>query len=489
MRQGVDVRLILRFAMTFLVLVVCLISLHEYRQFLDRRADYEESMMRTHRLVAGTLADAVGAIIRSEGASSARRTVEQAQDRHGDDLRIRWVCRDGAAAPTTRHTCEEITREPHDDVVDEDPDQSGARRLLTWVPVRVDDGGAIEVSESPEHERTWIDRHVRAALSLASTTVAALTLASLSLGWWLVAIPTRRLRAKARAVGRGELAPDLVLPGRDELGEVAEEMNAMCRQIGSAQDTAAREATARVAAVERLQHADRLATIGRLASGLAHELGTPLHVIEARADLIVEDPDVDDATRASAKIISSCTENVAGLVRQLLTFARPRSLDLTSTRLDQIARSVVELLEPLAAQRRVTLQVGTSSSAPLSADAVLLQQAVLNLTVNALRACKEGGQVTLHVEPARRARPDSSVLESWAHLAVVDDGVGITPEVRADLFVPFFTTRPSGEGTGLGLPIVAGILDDHRGFLEVESEPGQGSTFHIWLPTTAAEAT
>ena len=483
MGQSDFVRLILRFAVAFMVLVVCLISVHEYRQFLDRRGDFEHDMARTHRLVASTLADAVSAIARSEGVESALRTVEEAQDHHASDLRIRWVCRgDDAADPTARHSCAELASEPHHEVHEE----FDSRRLLTWVPVRIDDGGAIEVSESPLHEEAWSETHVRNAFSLAAITVASIMMASLGLGWWLVAMPTRRLRAKARAVGRGELAPDLLLPGRDELGEVAEEMNAMCRQLGNAQQLASREATARVAAVERLQHANRLATIGRLASGLAHELGTPLNVIEARADLIVEDPAVDDDTRASARMIINCTESVARLVRELLTFARPRALDITATRLDQIARSVVELLEPLAAQRSVSLTVASSLPTPLSADAVLVQQAIVNLAVNALRACSEGGHVTLTVEPSRRARPDSAIIQAFAHLAVKDDGVGITPEVRAVLFEPFFTTRPGGEGTGLGLPIVVGILDDHGGFLEVDSTPGQGSTFHVWLPTTPA---
>lgn len=480
------VRLILRFAVTFLGLVVCLISVHEYRQFLDRRADFEQDMARTHRLVGTTLADAIAAITRRDGPAAARQTFEQLRDRHTGDLRIRWVCQAGDRTdPTPRHRCDEVAGAIHDEVLDE----AGARRLLTWVPVQIADGGAIEVSETPEHEAAWSSQHTRAALGLAATTVASLTIASFGLGWWLVAVPTRRLRAKARAVGRGELAPDLVLPRRDELGEVAEEMNAMCRQLGAAQDTASREASARVAAVERLQHADRLATIGRLASGLAHELGTPLNVIEARAGLIVEDPAVDDATRASARIIITCAENVAGLVRQLLTFARPRALDLSEVRLDHIARSVVELLSPLAAQRRVSLTVTTAEPTTLQADGVLLQQAVVNLVVNALHACKAGGHVGLRVDTARLTRPgvSSSTPELLGHLSVTDDGIGITPEVRVELFEPFFTTRPSGEGTGLGLPIVVSIIDDHRGFLEVDSVVGEGSTFHIWLPMTGSQ--
>ncbi len=479
-------RLILRFAMAFLALVVCLISLHEYRQFLDRRADFEHDMERTHRLVATTLADAVSAVARSEGFESAQQVLAEAQAHHANDLRIRWVCHGNEqVAPTSRYSCAEISTAPHDEVLG----GKKSRRLLTWMPVRVAGGGAVEISETPEHEQSWSERHIRSALSLAATTVAAMTLASVALGFWLVAIPTRRLRAKARAVGRGELSPDLVLPRRDELGEVAEEMNAMCRQLGAAQDTASREATARVVAVERLQHADRLATIGRLASGLAHELGTPLNVIEARAGLIVEDPAVDEATRTSAQMIITCADNVAGLVRQLLTFARPRALDLTTVRLDRIAQSVVELLEPLAAQRQITIAAVAPTSTSLSADAILLQQAVVNLAVNALHACSAGGHVTLRVDTVQRARPGAVAIEGFGHLSVTDDGIGITPEVRVELFEPFFTTRPGGEGTGLGLPIVAGILEDHRGFLEVDSEPGIGSTFHIWLPLHTMQET
>ncbi len=477
----------MRFATAFLAIVVCLISLHEYRQLSDRTSDFEHDMEKTHRLVATTLADAVSMIARHEGLEPARDAVALARRHHRDDLRVRWVCLDdnGIDEPPPEISCDVLNRETQRLTIKTDD----AARHVTWVPVRFDGkaGGAIEVSESPEHQRSWSRQHLRDALSLATTTVVGITMASFALGWWLVAIPTRRLRAKAQAVGRGELGPDLALTRRDELGEVAEEMNAMCRQLDAAQKAAAREASARVAAVERLQHADRLATTGRLASFLAHELGTPLNVIEARASLIAEDDNADDATRDSAGVIIECTENVTRLVKQLLTFARPRSLDLDALRLDQVARVVIELLQPLADRRQVSLKLGTLDETPLWADAVLLQQAVVNLTVNAIHACSEGGVVTLHTDVVSKAGPGESKERRWGQLVVVDTGVGMTPDVRESLFEPFFTTRASGEGTGLGLPIVAGILDDHHGFMEVETAPGKGSSFHIFLPIERPE--
>ena len=487
----------MRFATAFLAIVVCLISLHEYRQFDDRRRDFELEMEHTHRLVATTLADAVSSIARHESLAAAHGAVDVAHDHHAGDLRVRWVCQgESIDDPPPALPCDVLARGPNRMVEESGGDGrggdgGGAPRHLTWVPVVLETGphGAIEVSESPEHQRIWSQQHVRGALTLATTTVAGITLASFALGWWLVAVPTRRLRAKARAVGQGQLGPDLILPRRDELGEVAEEMNAMCRQLGSAQDAAAREASARIAAVEKLQHADRLATTGRLATFLAHELGTPLNVIEARASLILEDATADDPVRASASVIIDCTENVTKLVRQLLTYARPRSLDLDSLRLDHVARAVVDLLQPLADEHRVTLAIGDLAPTPLWADAVLLQQAVVNLVVNALHACEKGGHVTLHTNPMQRTAPGKDGQQTWGHLAVVDDGAGMSPEVEASLFELFFTTRASGEGTGLGLPIVAGILEDHRGFLEVETAIGQGSTFHVYLPAERPKET
>jgi signal transduction histidine kinase len=465
-------RLVTRLTGGFLAVVICSISLHEVRQFGAARADFERDMDRSHRLVATTLADAVEGVLPHEGPAGALATVETTNQRRHGDLTVRWVCRDHSPdAPPPPLPCAALDRaEPVTFA------HQGRRYTLAAVHVAGVFRGAIEVSEAPDHEGQWARGRLRQALVLAAMTVAAMTAAAFVLGLWLVARPTRALAEKARAVGRGDLEPDLHLPGRGELSTVAAEMNAMCRQLR-------RERARADLAVERMRQADRLATVGRLASGLAHELGTPLNVIEARAGIILDDPAAEPPVQRSARVIIECTEQVTRLLRQLLSFVRPRELEFSPLSLDGLAGTVTDLLRPLAEKRGVVLAVDPGAAVMARADAVLLQQAVMNLVVNALHACVEGGRVSLRAGETSAPRPGiDGPSVRWLTLAVRDDGAGMTDAVRAAIFEPFFTTRAAGEGTGLGVPIVASILEDHGGFMTIESAVGRGSTFTIHLP-------
>ncbi len=476
--------LVTRLTVGFLIVVICTISLHEYRQLDQAQGDFERDMDRTHLLVATTLADAVEQVAPHEGIEGALQTVEVTNQRRHGDLRIRWVCVPGRLdVPLPPRACATLD-------VPEPLTTTEQTRRFTLAPVHIAGAwsGAIEVSESPDHEGQWARAHFNQAVLLALMTIFGMTVAAFVLGVWLVARPTRALMDKARAVGRGELEPDIQLTSDDELSEVADEMNAMCRQLGQSREETARQAAARLDAVEQLRHADRLATVGRLASGLAHELGTPLNVIEARAGLILEDSSSEPPVQNSARVIITCTEQMTKLVRQLLVFARPRTVELSSTSLDGLAHTVVDLLGPLAALRKVTLATASVTPTPVRADGVLLQQALMNLVVNALHACREGGHVTLTTGHAHAPKPNGTTPQDWSTVSVADDGSGMTPEVKAAIFEPFFTTRSAGEGTGLGIPIVASILEDHGGFLSVESTLNQGSTFTIHLPVESKAA-
>ena len=469
--------LVTRLTVGFLFVVLCIISLHQYWQFAESRHDFEEDMDRSHLLVATTLADGVEWLMQSEGLASAMKTVEVTDQRH-DELHIRWVCLEGHPdVPAPAAPCPQLDTEG--------PLQTNALgRRFTLAPVHINGKfqGAIEVSESPDREGQWARQHFYQAVLLALMTTIGTTLAAFVLGVLLVGRPTRALMDKARAVGRGELENDLHLPSRDELEAVAQEMNAMCRQLARARDETAREAAARLAAVESLRHADRLATVGRLASGLAHELGTPLNVVEARAGFIMEDAGADSPSRNSARVIIQCTEQMTRLIKQLLAFARPRTLEPVPFSLDGLARSVVSLVQPLATPRHIKLETTELKPAPVFADEVLVQQALMNVVVNALLASNEGGTVSVSTGTAEAVKPGTEARKAWRTVTVRDDGVGMTAEVKAAIFEPFFTTRPAGEGTGLGLPITLNILEDHGGFLLVDSVPGQGSTFTLHLP-------
>jgi len=477
-------KLVTRLTVAFLLAVLLVISLHEYRRLRQELDDFERDMDRSHLLVATTLADAVELVAPREGLEAAQRTVEATGQRQRGDLRIRWVCVPGRVdTPACPVACEALAGAAEPITVAQGA-AAGVDRRFTVAPVFAAGAfaGAIEVSETPEHEGSWAAQHFNEALLLALMTVVATTALAFGLGLWLVATPTRKLVEKARAVGRGELDPPLTLSRNDELGDLAREMNVMCDHLKDARESTAREAKARLEALEQLRHADRLATVGRLASGLAHELGTPLNVVEARAGLILEDAATEEPAKDSARVIIGCTEQMTRLVRQLLVFARERRVEKAPMQLEALGRVVVELVRPVAAKRQVTLATGALEPAPVLADEVLLQQAVTNLVMNAVQACAAGGHVTVSAGARSAVRPGEHAAQPWAFLSVQDDGPGMAPEVAARIFEPFFTTKPPGEGTGLGLAVSWGIVEDHGGWIAVDTAPGRGSTFTIHLP-------
>ncbi|MCA3013148.1 MAG: HAMP domain-containing protein [Myxococcaceae bacterium] len=364
-------RLVTRLTLAFLAVVVGALALTTWSRFDDEVQQFEDDMDRTHRLVATTLADAVEVAVQRDGLEEAQRLVEGSGRHQHTDLHVRWVCV-GADAPPPLLPCAALEGVGEFVTLD-GPGPRGGRRA-TVVPVRLPSGtrGAIEVSESPDFQGAWRREVFLRVATLAVVTVLGMAGFAFVLGLWLVARPTRALVAKARAIGRGDLSADLSLPTGDEFEQLAAEMNAMCARLLEARETTARAMAAREAALEHLRHADRLATVGRVASGLAHELGTPLNVIEARASLIADDPEADARAKASAQVIIGQTEHVTRLVKQLLVFARPRKLEPEPVALDALGRTVAELLRPLAARKPVTLDASALAPATTRGDPVLL---------------------------------------------------------------------------------------------------------------------
>lgn len=244
----------------------------------------------------------------------------------------------------------------------------------------------------------------------------------------------------------------------------------------------AERTSAHVATVDQLRHRDRLALIGQIASGLAHELGTPLNVVSGRARLLDESLPTDAELRAHVRSILEQTDRMTGIIRQLLDFARRRGPDLGRADLHELCRRVLDLLRPLASKRGIVLNLLPAEEdcyAPL--DYNQIQQAVSNLVMNALQAMPDGGTVTLGVRNQRPAEQPEQVVVS-----VQDTGMGIAKEDLARIFEPFFTTQGAGSGTGLGLSITEGIVRDHGGYIEVDSQPGHGSCFRLHLPRKSA---
>ena len=324
----------------------------------------------------------------------------------------------------------------------------------------------------------------------------ALLLAALSLllsgvaGQVLVGRPVAALREMARRVGDGDVEARVHLASRDELEELGLSLNAMAGQLAAARAQVVRETEARINALEGLRHADRLATVGKLAAGVAHELGTPLNVVLLRARMLADADAESDAAKAAGRVIAERVDRMAELIRSLLDFARRKSTPMEALDACALVRSVAQLLAPLAARRDVALEVGDCEPLTLRGDEGALQQVLSNLVVNAVHVSPGGGRVRLACE-ACELTPPAEVGQArgrYARLRVTDEGPGVPTEIRRHLFEPFFTTKDVGEGTGLGLAIAWGIARDHEGWLALERSDGHGAEFALYLPLAPAVA-
>lgn len=223
----------------------------------------------------------------------------------------------------------------------------------------------------------------------------------------------------------------------------------------------------------QLRHADRLATIGQLSAGVAHELNEPLLNILGFAQLIQEDGDLkEQADRDIAKIITE-SMHAREVVRKLMLFSRQMPPQKKKVDLNGVVEKGLYFLESRCQKHGIDLTRWLSDD-PLEvvADPSQLHQVLVNLVVNAIQAMPDGGELII----TTKASDDSAVL------IVEDTGMGMTEEIQKQIFIPFFTTKDVNEGTGLGLPVVHGIITSHNGKIHVESQPGKGTTFEVTLP-------
>lgn len=248
------------------------------------------------------------------------------------------------------------------------------------------------------------------------------------------------------------------------------------------------EVHGRESAIEQLRHAERLTTVGMLASGIAHELGTPLNVIAGRASLIASERVAGAEARSSASIIVEQAGRMTAIIRGLLDFARRGGTRRTPVDVDRLARETVALLQPLASRRGCKVQVAAGPPVVASINGAEIQQVLTNLLMNAVQAMGEGGsvEVSIDVGPVAERPQNAEPSRSYVAIHVRDHGVGIPAEVLSHVFDPFFTTKDVGEGTGLGLSVAFGIVRDHGGWIAATSRVGEGSEFVVYLPQSAA---
>ena len=305
---------------------------------------------------------------------------------------------------------------------------------------------------------------------------------------------TRPLDTLAQAAGRlgeGELDQRVRIHTDDEVGLLATAFNRMAQSLQGYQDTLEQKVEERSRELEasqkQLMQAGKLASIGELASGVAHELNNPASIILMRAKRLsqeIEQRELSTEAREDVQVIERQVEKISRIVSGLLTFSRRSTSAKREVDCNDVLRRTAALIEDMARHRGVELELGLNASLPsVEADSAQLEQVMLNLINNALDAMPEGGRIIF-----RSDLMEEPGGERWVCVEVEDTGGGIAEEHLSRVFDPFFTTKEVGQGTGLGLSISYGIMEEHGGAIRVESRPGKGTCFKLYLPVIGEAA-
>jgi signal transduction histidine kinase len=289
--------------------------------------------------------------------------------------------------------------------------------------------------------------------------------------------PIRELISTMERAERG-LEARVQVRSTDDIGMLGEAFNALLSKLERARRRVERYH------YEQMKRADRLASIGEMAAGIAHEIKNPLAGIAGVIQVLKRDLPADDARRMVLDEVLSQVERMDKAVRNLLSFARPPEPKMTMVDVNEVINKLLDFLSPQFAKAGITAERRLAAGLPwVVLDPDLMQQALLNIALNAIKAMPEGGRLTIET----RTRPASSDKSGGITILFSDTGQGVAAENLSRIFSPFFTTRQ--QGTGLGLSITQRIVEQHHGDISVRSDPGRGAVFTINLPLPAGDAT
>jgi two-component system NtrC family sensor kinase len=469
------VRLAVRFSLALSLAVFSGLSVYGVLRVQREEDLFRQDVRRDARYIGRAVRSALGTSSSTTGVALVRRA--RVENRY---IQLRWVPREGVQPPELLERLDR-GREADTERPDDDPPW-----LVTYVPLRRDgvgDAGALEIKSSLQQQHDYIRR------SMWNMLLTALTIAGICGGLVFILFETligRQLGTLVRAArraGTGDLSVRAPVDQLDEVGVLASEFNDALSRLSQARELAAEEAEARQATESQLRHADRLSTAGVLTAAIAHELGTPLNVVLGRAAMIAGGELEGELARKSGGIIVEQVERMTRYIRRLLGFARAPEGPKAPRDLRAAIEETVDLLQPLAHKRNVGLVAELPDHELVVVhDRGAIAQTLTNLTVNAVQAMPKGGEVTVRLSARSMTPPDGDEARDCAVVEVVDRGVGIPADHFGRLFDPFYTTKPEGEGTGLGLSVAHAIVRSHGGWIDVHSEVGVGTTFTVVLP-------
>jgi signal transduction histidine kinase len=349
-------------------------------------------------------------------------------------------------------------------------------------PIESQDGtitGAIEVMLPLEHSQEVLSGVVQRFLNFIVITAVLLGILVFLIIRWGISFPITNLMEASKTLGKGNMGLRLGKTNVAELDELIEEFNRMAENLEKQTQETSKIHQEKIQFERNLKHTEKLAAIGQLTSGLAHEIGTPLNVIQGRAENLLGKSQSGSKERKNLILILEQTERITEIIQQLLSYSRkPRGV-LRKVSLTSIIQEAFTISKLKLSDSEVSVELELKLEAEeLYGDEESLKQLFVNLILNSFHALKSKGTIRIKSYESKREDKDVSVIQ------FEDDGPGIPQEYISRVTDPFFTTKDVGEGTGLGLFIVSNILDEHGGTIEIGKSSKGGVLITMAIPST-----
>ncbi|MEM9942683.1 MAG: HAMP domain-containing sensor histidine kinase, partial [Planctomycetota bacterium] len=433
-------RLALKFILLFVSAVVLVTAFASY----FTNVQFLRNTQKQHAEIAASITPKIKSLPGEDSPQFGNNDLERIiRSARNDIPRTRWVWL-GNEVPT--HLQPTLTKpKPNDCGLNENLSHSislagenrqGTPTYFSYFPIKIGgQQGAIEISSPLASIR------IQSTLNWKSSVYSVLSIGLLTIGLVMIlgvrwiASPLQKLTHKMEQVGRGDFSSNLQLHSNDELGELGKAVNLMCDRLREQQRTIETETNQRIAALEQLRHADRLKTVGQLAAGFAHEVGTPLNVISGRAEMILGTHESNrDQIEKHARAIKDESERISQIIRKLLDFARRSPVKKEQGDLREVIQRSIEMIRPLTEKKEVLIRTDLpAKKALVHFDFNQFQQVLMNLVGNAVDASQPGQ--TVEVILKKRTNDNR-----WA-IQVIDHGKGIPESSREEIFQPFFTTK------------------------------------------------
>lgn len=481
----------------FAATAIAIVGLYGLYQLRHEAADLRQAAVRDVRLIGTAVRVATENALRDRQDADVREIVEALELRDSAvDLMVlnvdgivttgQWV---GSTEGTVRQAVAESQVSRRSVVRFEGT--LGLSYLVGVFPIESDRGdriGTLAVVRELDELRRDLSAEVRATVLALGTLVMGLTVA----GWLLAYVHVRRplvgLVGAMRSVRGGDLSAKASVDRADEVGAAISEFNTMVADLAEARERLVSEGQARKVLETNLQRLDKLATVGQLSASVAHEVGSPLQVLNGRARALAARADLPADVRRTADVLARESDRITRIVERMLSYSRKTAPSVSDARLTTHVRHIIELMAPEARRRGVRLTFVSANELPRArVDVAQVQQVVMNLISNALQSTPGGGEVRVALEPASYSTVAGGTVPSVL-LRVDDTGEGMPDDLLQHVFEPFFTTRSRSGGTGLGLSVVRAIVDAHAGRISVSSRVGEGTRFSVHFPATVGRA-